>query len=192
MQAIGNTSKMQDNELVELLKNGSQEAFKELYDRYKEVVIRVSKKFLKDTDSAEDILHDIFLQVWEKRETLNPELSFSGYLYTLTKNTILNEMRHAKTQASFVQNILMTEDDSTNQTYDKVIENDYAKLLNVIINSLSPAQKEVYQLSHIQGFTHKEIAERMKISVNTVNVHATLALKKIRKYLTRYADIHFK
>ena len=192
MQDIGSISNMQDNELVNLLRNGSQGAFKELYDRYKEVLIRVSIKFLKDADSAEDILHDIFLQIWEKRETLNTELSFSGYLYTLTKNKILNEMRHAKIQAGFVQNMLMNEVDSTNQTFDTVIDNDYSKLLKVIINSLSPSQREVYQLSHIQGLTHKEIAERMKISVNTVNVHATLALKKIRKHLTRNADIHFK
>ena len=185
-------STKKDMELVGLLKNGSHQAFEELYARYKGRLIKYCKQYMKDTTSAEDIVQDVFLQLWEKRDSLNIEVSFSGYVYTLVKNSILKEIRHSDVHARFIRHILMTENDSTNQTDDVIIYNDYTKLLNEILETLSTRQKEIFELSRIQGLTHNEIADLLQLSVHTVNEHAKIALKKVKNQVKQHTDIHLK
>jgi RNA polymerase sigma-70 factor (ECF subfamily) len=192
MKDNDNLSAKQDKELVVLLTGASQTAFGELYARYKRRLTYFCKQFLKDEIGAEDIVHDVFLQVWETREYLNPEMSFSGYVHTLAQNRILSKFRHSDVHARFARHILMNANDSTCQTEDGIIEKDYAKLLNELIESLSPRQREIFRLSRIQGLTYKEISEQLQISVDTVQEHASIALKKIKDQLMQHTDIHFR
>ena len=187
-----NFSTMQDKELVALLKEGSQKAFKELYARYKYRLISYCKRYLKNSSFAEDIVHDIFMQLWKNHDTLQIDESFSGYIYTLVKNHVLKEIRHSDVHERYAAYIRLTENDTTNQTEDTITENDYAKIFDEMLEKLSPRQKEIFLLSRIQGFTHKEIAEKLQISVHVVNEHSSLALKKIKKYLTQHTDINIK
>jgi RNA polymerase sigma-70 factor (ECF subfamily) len=192
MLDMDNLSKKVDKELVELLMAGSQQAFEELYIRYKDRLMYFCKRILKDQTKSEDIVHDIFLQLLEKNESLNPELSFWGYLQKLAQNRILDEFRRFDIYSRFAQYIIMNGKDSTIQTESSILDHDYTKLLNELIESLSPKQKEIFQLSRIQGLTYKEIAELKHVSVETVREHAYFALKKIKKYLMQHADLHFK
>ncbi len=181
-----------DQELVKLLMDGSKMAFAELYARYKGRLLYFCKRFLKDDASSEDIVQDIFIQVWETRRGLNAELSFSAYVHTLAQNRILNMFRRFDVHSRFAQAILKKQLEVANPTEDAVIDKDLAELLNKAIESLSPKQKEVFKLSRMQGLSYKEISELLQISVPTVQEHASLALKKIKEYLSQYADIHFK
>ena len=190
MRNINNLSEKQNSELVELLTGGSQEAFGELYTRYKGSLMRYCKRLLKDEAGSEDVVHDIFLQLWERRDSLNTISSFTGYLHTLAQNRILNIFRKSDVHSRFVRHILMNEKDATNETEDLIIDNDYAELLYKALESLSPRQKEIFQLSRIQGLSYKEISELMQISVDTVQEHASLALKKLRGCLYKHTDIH--
>ena len=192
MAGIGKLSKKSDRELVSLLMNSSQQAFEELYVRYKGGLVYHCKWFLKDETGSEDIVQDIFMQLWEKRESLNIEVSFSGYVYTLAQNRVLNVLRKFDVHSRFVRHIIMNGKDSTNQTEESIIDSDYAELLNGLIENLSPRQKEVFRLSRTHGLTYGEIAELMQISVDTVREHASIALKKIKKQLIQHTDIHFK
>ena len=182
----------QDKELVELLIDGSQSAFVELYTRYKTPLIHYCKQFLKDEAGSQDVVQDIFLQLWERRDSLTTILHFSGYLHTLAQNRILNILRQFDVHSRFAQHILMNEKNYINETENSIIDNDYAKLLNEAIESLSTRQKEIFRLSRIQGLTYKEISELLQISLNTVQEHASLAIKKIKEYLKQHTDIHFQ
>jgi len=184
--------KKTDKELVELLIDGSQLAFGELYARYKGRLIHLCKRYLKSEDDAKDIVQDIFLQLWETRHLLNTELSFEAYLKTLTKNLAMDKLRHFDVHERFAQNMLMNGTDSTNETENTILENDYAKLLDECVAGLSQRQKEIFRLSRIKGHTYKEIAEILNISEHTVKEHASLALKKIKQLLMQHADIHYK
>ena len=191
MQTVKLSTK-QDKELVALLKEGSHQAFEELYVRYKDRLMYFCKQIMKDKNSAYDIVHDVFLQILKTHEFLNPELSFWGYLQTLAQNRILNEFKRFDVHSRFAQHIIMNGKDSNNQTENQIIDEDYTILFNNLIESLSPRQKEIFQMSRIQGLTYKEIAEQMQISVETVREHVSLALKKIKKLLVQHADIHVK
>ena len=187
---MGKFSKMQDMELVVFLRDGSVPAFEELYSRYKGKLMYFYKQTLKNDTGSEDMVHDIFLHIWNTRGSLI-KLSFSGYVFSLLKNSILKQIRHFDVHSRFARNLLMNANDSTNQTEDCIIEDDYEKLMNKLVECLSPRQKEIYHLSRVQGFTYKEIAEQLEISVETVREHASLVLKKIKKCLEQHADIHF-
>ena len=182
----------QDKELVELLTGNSREAFGELYARYRERLLYFCKQYLRNEEDAEDVVHDIFLQLWEKRHFLGTVSSFSGYVQTMIKNDTLKKLRHFDVHSRFARNILTNEIDSTNETEDAIIDNDYTKLLADVIERLPPKQKEVYRLSRIDGLSYKEVADMLHISVDTVQEHASAALKKIKKQLKLHADIQIK
>ena len=192
MAKIYELSEKQDSELVELLKNSSQQAFGELYFRFRERLMYLCKRCLKNEADAEDVVHDVFLRLWETRHSLNAELSFSGYVQTIAQNFAINKLKHLDVHSRFARNILMTGTDSTNETDDTIINNDYTALLLKLIESLPPRQKEIFTLSHLKGLTHKEIAELLHIPTANVKKYASLASKKIKKQLIQHADIHLK
>jgi len=191
MQTFNELSEKQDRELVELLKNSSYEAFGELYARFRGPLMFFCKRYLKNEADTEDIVHDIFLQIWETRHVLNTELSFSGYIQTITKNRVFYKFRKTEIHSHFVLNTLANGIiDSTNETENLIMDNDYEFFLNELIERLPTRQKEVFKLSRIEGFTYKEISELLQISIPAVQKHASLALKKIKEHLQQHADIH--
>ena len=185
-------STMQDKELVALFKEGSQQAFVVLFARYKRQLLYLGKRSLKNETELEDMVQDIFLQLWETRDSLNPELSFSGYVYTLMRNRILYRYRNFDVHARYAQHILLNAEDSTNETEDAIIENDFSGLLNEVIESLPPMQKKIFTLSRIEGLSYKEISEILQISIPAIQKHASISLKKIKEHLRHNADIHFQ
>ena len=185
-------STMQDKELVTLLKEGSKMAFEKLYARYKRQLIYVGRRALKNNDDLEDIVQDIFLQLWETRESLNPELSFAQYLHTIMRHRIMYQYRNFDVFSRYAQHILENAEESTNETEETIIENDYTALLNGIIDNLPPTQKKIFILSRIEGLTYKEIAEQMQLSIPAIQKHASITLKKIKEHLKIHADIHLK
>ena len=187
-----NFSTMQDKELVALLKEGSQQAFAELYIRYYDSLFFYCKKYLKDESGAEDIVQDIFMQLWDTHDTINITSSFSGYIYTSAHNRILKMIRHFDVHSRYAQHILMNAKEWTNETEDSIMNNDFTALLNEMMERLSPKQKEVFRLSRIEGLTYKEISEMLQISIPAVQKHASIALEKIKEHLKKYTDIHFK
>ena len=192
MLNINKLLKKQDRELVELLKNGSHEALGELYTRYKDRLISFCKINMKNKVDSEDIVQDVFLQLWESRHLLNPELSFSGYVQTIAQNKVFYAFRQSDIHSRFVRNMFTNGENSINETEDTIIDNDYAEFLDKIIESLPPMQKKVFRLSRIEGLKYKEIAELIHISAETVKKHASLALKKIAKQIKQYTHIHLQ
>ena len=183
---INELSEKQDRELVELLIGSSQEAFGELYVRYRKPLMYSCKRYMKSEAESEDIVHDVFLRLWEKRHFLNPELSFAGYVQKLVHNSIMYMFRQSDIHSRFVQHALMNAKDLTNETEDTVIENDDAKLLDELIESLPPRQKEIFRLNRIEGLSYKEISELLQIPTENVRKNVSLALKKIKKYVSSH------
>ena len=190
MRKINELSEKQDRELVELLMGGSRDAFVELYARFRERLVCFCKQYMRNEADTEDIVQDIFLKIWEIHQFLNPELSFSGFVQTMAKNLITDKFRHFDVHSRFARNILTNEIDTTNETEDAIIDNDYTELLNELIESLPPMQKKVFQLNRIEGLKYKEISELLQISVENVRKHASLASKKIEEQFKKH-DIHF-
>ena len=191
MPYINELSEKQDRELVELLIGGSQAALGELYTRYRKQLVYFCKQYLKNEAESEDIVQNIFLKLWETRHSLGTVSSFSGFVKTMAQNQATDKLRHIDVHSRFAGNILTSGTDSTNETEESIIDNDYTELLNKLIESLPPRQKEIFRFSRIEGLTYREISELLQISDSAVQKHASLALHKIEEVLRQHADVHF-
>jgi RNA polymerase sigma-70 factor (ECF subfamily) len=183
---------LSDKELVSILARESDEdAFCELYTRYRKKLFLFCDSFVKVSGIAEDIVQDVFLTIWSGREMLNPDLSFSSYIYTITRNRILNFLRDAN-QDSKIKSRLQRSAVLSSEAIDIAItDKEYVQILENAIRQLSPLRQDIFRLSREEKLTHKEIAQQLHISVYTVQENISAALKQIKTHLERHAGFNF-
>lgn len=177
-----------ERELVIRLIDGDEDAFCELYAAYKNRLLYFAMKFVKSREFAEDIFQDAFSVVWQSRRFINPDASFSSYLYTIVRNRILNQIRDMSNEDQLKEHILSQAVDATNDTKSEILLNDLKEIIGRALDQLTPRQREVFKMSRDQQMSHKEIADALGVSVNTVQEHISVSLKVIRSYLTKYSD----
>ena len=177
-----------ERKLVLRLIEGDEDAFCELYAAYKNRLLYFAMKFVKSREFAEDIFQDAFTVVWQGRRFINPDASFSSYLYTIVRNRILNQIRDMTKEDQLKEHILSQAVDATNDTKSEILLNDLKEIIGRALEQLTPRQREVFKMSRDQQMSHKEIADALGVSVNTVQEHISVSLKVIRSYLTKYSD----
>ncbi|HHV85381.1 MAG TPA: RNA polymerase sigma-70 factor [Petrimonas sp.] len=179
---------MHEKELVIRLINGDEEAFCELYANYKNRLIYFAMKFVKSYEFAEDIFQDVFAAVWQSRRVIDPEQSFSSYLYTIIRNRMLNLIRNIQQEEKLRNHILSQSIDYDEETGRKVLFDDLNLIINKSLESLTPRQREIFKMSREEEMSHKEIAEKLNLSVYTVQEHISLSLKSIKTFLSKYPE----
>jgi len=184
-------SKAKEQELVSRLINNDEYAFAELYFLYRNRLIAFARKFLKSQELAEDIFQDVFTVIWQNRHFLNPNASFSSYLFTITRNRILNLMRDSSLQQQIQEYIISHAIDFDSQADKEIILNEYRELLEKALLNLTKRQREIFEMSRYEGLSHKEIAAKLNISVYTVQEHISSALRILQNYLKRYSSNSF-
>lgn len=181
--------------LVLGLLNGDESAFCALYALYKERLIFFALKFVKSHEIAEDVYQDAFISVWQNSRFLNPNVPFGPYIYTIVKNRILNLLANLDREQE-LKNILLSQAVNVdNETEEKMVDAELNQLLDRAIEKLTPQQKRIFNMSRREMQSHKEIADKLGISIYTVQQHISASLKVIRTYFQRhgegYADIIF-
>lgn len=169
-------------DLIVSLREGDMKAFSELFDRYAKRLYHFAIGYLKSVEESEEIVQDVFLKIWNNREEISLLKSFEAYLFTIAKNGILNTIRKSKSEQAYLnyaklhpgKNILFDE-----ELDFKELEIAYKQS----IDKLSPKRKEIYLLSRELLLSNAEIAEKMNISVKTVENQMTSAISEIRKNL---------
>ena len=178
-----------DTELAILLTLNDEAAFSELYVRYKDKLYYFCLHLLKSKEEANDIVQEIFIRIWESRNFINPDLSFSSFLYTMARNRILNYFRDIDIDEK-VKEILATQKVTEEEAIDsKIIYTEYQVILQNAISQLPPQRRKIFNKSRIESMSHKEIAAELGISVNTVQEHISEALKFIKAYFSKHADM---
>lgn len=174
-----------ERSLVLRLIEGDEDTFCELYAAYKNRLIYFAMRFLKSREYAEDIFQDAFAVVWQGRRFINPDASFSAYLYTIVRNRILNQLRDLSNQDKLREQILSQAVNYTNETKDEIIANDLRQFISRALQQLTPRQREIFQMSRERQMSHREIAEVLGISVNTVQESISISLRTLRTYLEK-------
>lgn len=172
-----------EEEVLRLLKSGSELAFAQVFDRYRPQIYRTARKFLKSTALAEEIVQEVFLKVWLLRETLDEVARLDAFLYTIARNLTLDALRKLATESVAKQQMALITEMSDNSTYRALQETQYSELLEQAVAQLPPQQKQVFQLAKVEGLSHEAIAERLNISRLTVKTHMAKALQAIRHHL---------
>ena len=181
----------EERSLILRLIEGDEDAFSEMYATYKNRLIYFAMRFLKSREYAEDVFQDAFTVVWQSRRFINPDASFSSYLYTIMRNRILNQLRNAANEEKLKESILSQALDYTEDTKCEVMLNDLKSLISHALQQLTPRQREIFEMSREAQLSHKEIADKLGISVNTVQEHISTSLKLIRTYLIKYSGSEY-
>lgn len=174
-----------ERSLVLRLIEGDEDAFCELYAAYKNRLIYFAMRFLKSREYAEDIFQDAFTVVWQSRRFINPDASFSSYLYTIVRNRILNQLRDSANQDKLREQILSQAVNYSNETKDEILVNDLRQFISRALQQLTPRQREIFEMSRERQMSHREIAEALGISVNTVQESISISLRTLRAYLEK-------
>lgn len=177
-----------DQELAALLKSGDKAAYTEIYERYFPLLyIHAYKKLGKEED-AKDLLQELFTVLWYKRSEINQN-NLAAYLYTAVRNRVLDIYAHQQVTNRYIlsfQNYIDTVADATDYL---IRERELSALIEKEIQVLPTKMREVFELSRKSNLTHKEIAEQLHISEQTVAKQITNALKTLRVKLGIFAFI---
>lgn len=175
-----------ERSLVLRLIDGDEDAFCELYASYKNRLIYFAMRFLKSREYAEDVFQDAFTVIWQGRRFINPDTSFSSYLYTIVRNRVLNQLRDLDNQDKLKEQILAQAVDYTEDTKHRIMADDLRHLIACAKQQLTVRQREVFRMSREEQMSHQEIADALGISINTVQEHISTSLRVLRVYLEKH------
>lgn len=176
-----------DQELLQLVKSGDNEAFEALYFSYFARLARYAYKRLPDEATVEELVQDVFVDLWKQRESLDENGNVAGLLFAMLRYKALHALRAQMIRArhldSFTQ--LQAADEADDLSASLTARQLQAQLEQAV-ERLSPQCREAFTLSRYEHLAYKDIAERMGVSVNTVEKHIGKALKLLRAEFREY------
>lgn len=186
---------MRDEEiqLMRAINNGDEAAFRRLFLLYYKRMLFYASGYIDDPFTAEDLVQDLFVDIWEKREKLLITSSVSSYLFTAIHNRCIQHLRKLKVKENYQQKqLLKLREAEIMATYS----NDFVfselelceiqKIISFSLSALPEKTKEIFKLSRKVLLSNKEIAEQLNISVKTVEYHISKALANIRVALGNF------
>lgn len=178
-----------DTVLINRLREGDKLALTELYNTYWQLLFISAYNIIKDKELCEDIIQDIFMNIWHNREKLEINISLKSYLYACARYQVFNQFRKNKDKihVEFFNDLDKRFQYATPET--EMMHDELVQQINTIVETLPEKCQLVYKLSREEQLTHKEIALRLNISVKTVENHITKALQTIRMSMGSAATI---
>lgn len=176
----------EDQQLLALLLENDEKGLKLIFERYYKYLVVTAYKMLNDNHKARDLVQDVFFRFWEKRETLNIQISLKAYLRRAVVNRVLDDIRKRKRHI-WDEQVVETQQMSENVTVlDHLETNDLQQVIDQAIASLPERCRVVFSLSRFENMSHKEIAQGLSISTKTIESQITKALKVLRAAVEAY------
>ncbi|WP_256003399.1 MULTISPECIES: RNA polymerase sigma factor [Pedobacter] len=169
-----------DQDLLQMLREGNRDAFTEIYNRYMELLYLHARKRLKDEDEAEDLIHDLFITIWEKRSELNFGGALSAYLYRAVKNKVINALAHRHIKTNYLDSLQQYIDAGDFNTDEAMRAKELAEQIEKEVSRMPRKMQEIFLLSRNANLSHKEIAEQLGISDKTVKKQVGNAIKILK------------
>ena len=175
-----------DKEYIECLKKDDFVAFDALFRKYSESLYAFALSITRDSYASQDITQLVFLKIWEKRAQINEHLSFKSFLFSITYHETISWLRKEKSEKRRINEFVQNSGIQTNETERSIEFKNIEGIANQLIEELPEKRKEIFKLSRVQGYSNKEIAERLGISLKTVENQMTSALKFLREKLGKH------
>lgn len=168
-----------NEDTLERVSKGDEVAFTQLYHYFEIPAYKYCYSLLKNEEDSENMVQDVFIKIWEKRTRINPKLNFNSYLFTCLRNQAFDHLKKMEKNSQTNFQYLEFEE----QYYSE--EEDYkeARIVSLYsaIETLSIKRKEILRLNIEEGMSYQEIAEKMKISKNTVKNQLLKAKQHLRE-----------
>lgn len=177
-----------DEELVDLIRNENLEAFNEIYNRYWKILLAKSVNRLKSKEDAEEVIQELFVNLWRRRARLQLRFTFRTYIHAALKYEILNHL----TKRNILKSDLAIEDPDfsrfliADESFFSIEIKELQLQIDTEINKLPEKCRLIFKMSRNDGMTAKDIADKLEISARTVETQIGRALKILRKSLSSY------
>lgn len=171
---------------ISQIRQSDRTAFDELFIFFQQDIFNFLLYHSQDAALAEDLLQEVFLQLWETRTSLNEDHSVKSYLFTIAKNKFLNHLRHQKVVTAYASRVKVTRLFATGETPEfDFEEKEFHELLKKAIAEMPEAMRTVFLMNRIDGLPVKEIADRLDISNRTVESHIYKAMRHLYSRLPK-------
>jgi RNA polymerase sigma-70 factor, ECF subfamily len=175
-------------ELTERVKQGEQVAFELLFKMHHEQLCNYARVYVKSMDIADEIVQDTFVKIWEIRTTLDPDQSLKAFLFRCVHNNCINYIKKVKVNSKLSETYVnemkyrmqLLEQDVPESYFDMLAEEELGISIKKAIDELPAQCKEIFLLSRFNEMSYQQIADKLRISVNTVKTQLSRAMQKLR------------
>ena len=173
-----------DTEIIWRIRQGDVGQFESLFRSSYVSLVRYAKTLIKDHDTAEEIVQDLFFRIWKDKEKLEIESSLNGYLFRSVHNKCLHYIEHNKVVVRHVEEMSHRQTESQESPLDILRYKELQAKIARILERLPERCGQIFYMSRFEGLKYSEIAEKLSVSVKTVESNMGRALKEFRKELT--------
>lgn len=178
--------KKQEQEQLKCIQSGDHTTFRKIFEEYYAPLTLFARKFVHDQDMAREIVQDMFVNFYEKSAVLTIQTSLKAYLYQSVRNSCLNVMKLEKTHLTHHAVLSSLSGTGEADWTDKMMETELENMICQVISRLPEKCRQIYLLSRQAGISNREIAQKLNISIRTVETQVSKALKILRKKLDQY------
>lgn len=175
--------------LLQRLVQGDETAFRELYEDYQGRVFLFAYRYVKSKEAAEELVQEVFVRLWEKREQIKIEKNFTGYLFRVTRNLVIDGLKRAALDKKVQHRMYLNMQVLKNPIADELLNKELERLHQQALLALTGQRRTVYLLSREEELSYTEIAKKLGISQNTVRNHIVSALQTIREHISNHPDL---
>lgn len=180
------------SKLVSQLKEGDQKAFAALFELFSPKLIRTAERMFVSKEDAEGMTQEIFIFIWEKRDKLNPDLSFNAYLLTILKSKLYKKVKADARKTAYQKYAIQQKDGESSFTESEVMYEELKLLSTKAIENLPNQQKQIFLWKGLENLTSDEIASKLGLSKRTVENHFYQAKKKLQAEISKEYSIPMK
>lgn len=172
-----------------MIQAGDESAFEGLFREHYAVLCGFARKIVSDGDTAEELVQELFMQLWDKRLSLNPETSLRAYLFTAIRNSCLNHLKHQNVRGrheDHARNLPLQLAPDPSQALETA---ELQARIHLAIGELPDRCSEIFKMSRFEGLKYDEIAEKLQLSPRTVEVQIGKALRILRETLAEWLPV---
>lgn len=178
-----------DPDIIPLIAQGDKSAFETLFRNHYANLCGYAVKYVWELDQAEEIVQDLFFNLWNKRKDLYISSSIESYLFRAVRNACLNYLKHRKVRENYAAIVQEHHNPGLSLNDNPVETLELQKKIEEAIDALPPERKKVFMLSRYEGLKYKDIADSLGISVKTVEAQMGKALKFLKEELKEFMII---
>ena len=172
-----------DSEIIGRIRQGDKQEFEKLFRSSYVSLVRYAKTLIRDLDASEEIVQELFFRLWQDRQTIRIESSLNGYLYRSVHNRALHYLEHQKVVSRHAGEVLAAADMTSEPVTDAIYYHELQARVARVLERLPERCRLIFKMNRFEGLKYNEIADKLAVSLKTVEADMGKALKEFRKAL---------
>lgn len=175
---------LRDSEILRRIRQGDVKQFESLFRSSYVALVRYAKTIVRDQDTAEEIVQELFFRLWQDKEKLKIKSSLNGYLFRAVHNRCLHFIDHCRVVENYARELSIQADESIENPSEMMYYKELQEKVAAVLEKLPEKCGKIFCMSRFEGLKYSEIAQKLSISVKTVEANMGRALKEFRKVLS--------